>query len=44
MLANTVLFHPDNILLETSNPCCDPLHSALYGDFNTESWYLDAKK
>ena len=44
MVSNKILLHPDNLLLDPKNPCCDTPDSALYSDVNTELWYLNEKK
>ena len=43
MVTNKSLFHPDNLLLDPTNPCGDVLDDGYYGDVNTGTWFAEAK-
>ena len=44
MVTNKSIFHPDNLLLDPTNPCGDVIDDGYYGDVNTGTWYTDAKR
>ena len=43
MVTNKCLFHPDNLLIDPSNPFCDPVDDGCYGDVNSGKWFMNAK-
>ena len=43
MITNKSLFHPDNLLLDPTNPCGDVVDDGYYGEVNTGTWFIDAK-
>ena len=43
MITNKSLFHPDNLLLDPSNPCGDVKDDGYYGEVNTGTWFTDTK-
>ena len=43
MISNKSLFHPDNLLLDPTNPCGDVNDDGYYEDVNTGTWFSDAK-
>ena len=40
---NKSIFHPDNLLLDPTNPCADPHDDEYYGGVNSGTWFIDAK-
>ena len=37
------IFHPDNLLLDPTNPCVDLIDDGYYSDVNTGTWFAEAK-
>ena len=43
MVTNKCLFRPDDLLLDSTNPCGDILDDGYYGDVNSRTWFAEAK-
>ena len=38
------IFYTGNFLLDPANPCIDVIDDRYYGDVNTGTWFIDAKR